>query len=290
MSYWIGKLPTSPAVTGILNELNMAMNVRSLTAAHNTFLNTVFIDSQALLGDVGEYVSAESDDACNFDMLSVFKDVLSALSVVPEIGGVFTVFGAVVGLLEVGVGGGLSDISVEYNVLWNSLLTNYNNAVAANTQMATIFLTDYNKMMGVNNLILQQVVSWPIDNQLAIDMATNRYVINLYKVLLPLHWWPTYSYNTFNENTLDGCGNTVWMQYGGWGCVQQNQDYVPYWLTFGGLWWADLTNCENMLANVGVSIEDLTMGTGLWGSEIWAWNRGQNALGQDQEPSCVAKN
>jgi hypothetical protein len=200
------------------------------------------------------------------------------MSAVPDAGAIFTIIGAIAGVIQNGWGGGVQNVDAAYTQLYGALSAQFNKLLSVNGLVVQALLSDWGKLKQANALIIDGTLNWPADDSPAITAASNRYEIEVFRVLFPLHWSPEYSsFGAFSNCT---CGsNVLWTGNGFAG-------YSTYWLTYGALWWGDCSEAENELARIGVSIEDLTQGTGLWGSSTWQCN----APVCQERPNCCPKN
>jgi hypothetical protein len=281
------KVPEEAVRKQLLQEIAAANNVRSLNACMDGFLTSTVLANSLQIAFVGGMVRMADQDAVTLDVGGIFASIIDGLTALPDQGTIFTVVSAAIELVET-IGGGFTTVDAAYNDLVDELSTQFAKAQAQNAYIAQTLLTDWGKLSAADALITDGTLAWPVDDSSAVTTAANLYEISLFQAMLPIHWQPIFSYYDFARDTRDGCGNTVWMQEGGWGRVSSDQQWIPYWMTFGALWTADLSKAEDELARIGVSIQDLTMGTGLWGPAPFAYAMA-NPVGVDERPSCVKK-
>jgi len=273
-------VPDPSVKTQILAELNAATNVRLNNSNMLTLINSTILADDLKVQYVGGMVTAEDSDACSCNVLGMLENILGFISVIPDIGPIFTIFQAIIGLGQ-SWGGGFQSVNAAYDELVGALSTELNKLLTVNGQIAEALLTDWGKLQKANALIIDGTLAWPADDSAAVTGTANAYEIEVFKVLFPLHWWPTYTnFDTTGWNCTS-CNNAVWIGNGFVGDT-------AYWITYGGYWWGDCSQAETELARLGVSVQDLTQGGGAWGSTVWAWNR-QNPLGCCQRPSCCSK-
>jgi cytoskeletal protein CcmA (bactofilin family) len=273
-------VPDPSVKTQILAELNAATNVRLNHSNMLTLINSTILADDLKVQYVGGMVTAEDSDACSCDVLGMLENILGFISVIPDIGPIFTIFQAIIGLGQ-SAGGGFQSVNAAYNELVGALGAQLDKLLTVNGQIAEALLTDWGKLQRANALIIDGTLAWPADDSAAVTGTANGYEIEVFKVLFPIHWWPTYTYFVTTNWNCTSCNNAVWIGYG-------FQDYTAYWITYGGYWWGDCSQAETELARLGVSVQDLTQGGGAWGSTVWAWNR-QNPVGCCERPSCCSK-
>jgi hypothetical protein len=283
------KVPDDAVKTQLLAELGAASAVRLLLGNMSSFIgNTILVDD-CQVNAVGTLIRMADDDAVTMDVGGILGAVVDGLSALDDAGTIFTVLSAIIEATEALPGdGSFQTVDSAYAVLSGSLAAEFGKAITQIGTISTQLLTDWGKLSAANALIMDGTLAWPVDDSAAVTTAANLYEISVFQAMLPIHWQPTFSYYDFARDTRDGCNGTVWMQPGGWGAVNPQQDWVPYWMTFGTLWQADLSDAEQELATIGVSIQDLTMGTGLWGPAPFAYAMA-NPVGVDERPSCVKK-
>ncbi|MEG9437515.1 hypothetical protein JAO29_15290 [Edaphobacter sp. HDX4] len=271
-------VPDASVKTQILSELNAATNVRLNYTNTNTFINSSILADDLKIGYVGNMVSVEDGDQCSFNVLGVIESIIDGLSAIPDAGAIFTIIDAISGVIQNGWGGGVQSVNAAYTQLYGALSTQFNKLLSVNGLVVQALLSDWGKLKQANALIIDGTLNWPADDSPAITAAANRYEIEVFRVLFPLHWSPEYSsFGPFYNCT---CGsNVLWTGNGFAGDA-------TYWLTYGGYWWGDCPDAENELARIGVSIENLTQGTGLWGSSTWQCN----APVCQERPNCCPKN
>ncbi|WP_137180208.1 DUF342 domain-containing protein [Roseomonas sp. AR75] len=271
----------------LLVEIAAAGNVRSLKSSMDSFVTNAILADDLKIQFVGDMVRMADNNAVTVDVGGILSSVVDGLSALDGAGTIFTVLGAVIELADA-ASGGFPTLDAAYNELVGKLSAEFAALQAQNGAIAQALLTDWGKLSAADALIADGTLAWPVDDSAAATAAANLYEIGVFQALLPVHWQPIFSYYDFARDTRDGCNGTVWMQPGGWGAVDAQQQWVPYWMTFGQLWTADLSDAEQELAKIGVSIQDLTMGTGLWGPAPFAYAMA-HPVGVDERPSCVKK-
>ncbi|CAN5632569.1 hypothetical protein BH10ACI4_BH10ACI4_33220 [soil metagenome] len=261
----------------ILHEIDAATGVRLNYTNTNIFINSTILAEDLKIGYVGNLVAAENSDQCSVNVLGILESVISGLGVIPEAGAIFRIFGAIAGVIQAGWGGGVQNVDAQYAQLYGALSTQLNKLLSVNGMIVQALLSDWGKLDQAYGLIMNGTLSWPADDSPAITAASNRYEIEVFRVLFPAHWSPEYSiFGPFQNCTC--AADVLWT---GNGYAGQS----TYWLTWGALWWGDCHEAESELARIGVSIEDLTQSTGLWGN---AWQC--NAPACQQVPNCCPKN
>jgi cytoskeletal protein CcmA (bactofilin family) len=262
----------------ILLELSSATNVRLNATNMTTFINSTILAENLKVQYVGGMVNVEDGDACSGHMLGIFQGILGILSGIPGAGSIFKVFSSIIGLITNGWAGGFQDVNAAYDVLVGQLSAQFGKLLTVNGQIAQTLLTDWGKLERANALIIDGTLAWPSDDSSAINGTANAYEIQVFKILFPIRWSLYASYD--DPTDCNTCENTVWVGNGYMG-------RTAYWLTTGPYWWADCKLAENELTRIGVSIGDLTQGTGLWGSTIWAEDRKYPAASCDLPPCCT---
>lgn len=273
----------------ILAELAAADNIRSLQTNVSDFVTNSILSENLKVQYVGGMVKMEDNDAVTFDVVGVLTDILGGLEAVPLGSAAVTVLQGIFSLIQT-FSGGIDSVDAKYDELVGALSAQFDKLLNQNAQMAQTLLTDWGKMQQANALIIDGTLAWPADSSAAITAASNIYEIGVFKTLLPIHWAPIFSYYNYPRDTRENCNGTVWMQIGGWGRVEYrpSDPWIPYWMTYGMFWEGDLSVAEAELARIGVSIEDLTMGTGLWGPEPFAYEMA-HPVGAWDVPKCVKK-
>ncbi len=281
--------------TQVLAELAGANNVRRLKTNLDNFLANSVLLHDLQVQYVGKMVEMDDADVVGMDLISIFNDIFAALNLIDGAGAIVVALEVAVTIAEQSANGTFGQVHAIYDQLVGGLMTEFQKVLAQNANMAETILTDWGKLERTNALIIDGTLSWPADTNAALTAASNSYEINLFKAMLPIHFYPNFSIWSWTKDTRNNCGNTVWMQYGGWGNIgwpphDPSQQFIPYWLNNGGIGFEDhCVDAENELARLGVTIENLTMGTGLWGPDIWADVRSGQYNGQEYRPGCVAK-
>ncbi len=263
----------------VLQELSAATNVRLNATNMTTFINSTILAENLKVQYVGGMVNVEDSDACSCNLLGIFQNILGILGVIPGVGSIFKIFSSIIGLIGAsGWAGGFQSVDAAYDVLVGQLSTQFGKLLTVNGQIAETLLTDWGKLEQANALIIDGTLLWPPDDSAAVNGTANAYEIQVFKILFPIRWSLYASYD--DPTSCSTCENTVWVGNGYMGST-------AYWLTTGPYWWADCMLAENELTRIGVSIGDLTQGTGLWGSTIWAYDRKYPAASRDLPPCCT---
>ncbi len=283
-------VPDQSVKTQILNEINAAINIRIMHGNLRNFIEQTIFVKQLRLTYVGDMIKMEDNVVCEFNPDVIIQSLLSALGALPDAGPIFKIAGAVYGLVTSmsGGGGGMDPVDAKFVELEGKLSAEFDKLNVQNDKMTVKLISSWGKLHAANELIADGTLSWPVDESSSILAAGNAYELEVFKSLLPIHWHPMYSTQFFDRDTRKNCGNTAWMQVGGWGYNRLDPfvAWVPYWLTYGHRAKAGCREAEERLATLGVSIKDLTMGGGKWGTEIWRFDRA-NAVGTWQYPDCV---
>jgi cytoskeletal protein CcmA (bactofilin family) len=263
----------------VLFELSAATNVRLNATNMTTFINSTVLAENLKVQYVGGMVKVEDSDACSCNILGIFQNILGIFSAIPGVGSIFKIFSSIIGLIGAsGWAGGFQSVDAAYDVLVGQLSTQFGKLLTVNGQIAQTLLTDWGKLEQANALIIDGTLLWPSDDSAAVNGTANAYEIQVFKILFPIRWSLYASYD--DPTSCSTCENTVWVGNGYMGST-------AYWLTTGPYWWADCMLAENELTRIGVSIGDLTQGTGLWGSTIWAYDRKYPAASRDLPPCCT---
>jgi len=271
----------------LVNEIGSVQNVRQLINNHHTFISDIFIDNGQRLHTVGSLSQISDDSSLLFEILGMYVSVIGLINGIA--GGIGGTLLAVLSLMK--GAGKTNPITAKYNQMQEQLTANFEEALTTNGQMADTIIGDYGKLLKVDTLIRKGQLAWS-DAQYAKAVATasNEYERKLWVTILPIYWWPTFSYFYWDSPKSKKCGNTVYMPYWSecsWGHINSQMNYIPYWLTCGGLkWWCNgIEGIADRLSQIGVSMGEIIRGDGDWDAPYATYRK--HPVGQDQQPSCV---
>ena len=279
--------PPEPAVKAqIISEINMVGDVRAILSSHHDFITDSFTDKVSRILAITDICKTSHNVTILMDILGAMGSVIGLINGVA--GGIASVLLAVATVMRDSGQG--NPVSGTITSMTTQLTDAFQKALIANAAIATGTVSDWGKLQKVEALINDGTLAWNATQQAeAVGVASEEWERQMWYRILPICWWPTFSYFYWDHDT-NHCGNVVWMTGDcTWGGVEQ-YDFIPYWLVRGmGFWWDNGINAVmDELNRVGVTLPQIIRGDGVWGP-IYDYYR-KNPLGQQEKPSCVSKN
>ena len=270
------------------NEIPAVQNVRKLIDNHHHFIQDSFFDKGTRLQTVKDTAQVSDNSSTTLNILKLYTTIIGTIC--GPAGAIGSIMLSTVTLLK-DAKGSIDPISGKLSEYQAKLTERFEELLAENATIEQKLISDYGKLLKVDELIRTGKLSWTESEYAnAVRLAGLVYERKLWVAILPICWWPTFSYFCFDNQKNKNCGNVVYMPYWTeckWGHIGRNGPYIPYWLVCGGgVWWShEVGGVAKRLSEIGVSMGSIMRGEGDWGPAFAEYRK--HPVGFQQTPGCV---
>ena len=272
----------------LTNEIPLIQGFRNMINNYHQFLLDVFFDKESRLLKVKNAVKISDDSNTLLDLMKLYTTIIG--TIYGPAGAIGSILLSTVSLVE-DVKGKIDPIEGKLGEFQTKLTASFEDLLNQYALIATKVIGDYGKLLKVDKLIRTGKLSVTDQQRVdAVKLASDVYERKLWVSILPICWWPTFSYFYYEKQKCSACDNTVYMPHWtecSWGHVTRNSQYIPYWLVCGGgRWWSkELSSIAPKLSDIGISMKSIIRGEGDWGPAFAEYRK--HPIGFDQTPYCV---